>query len=176
MDSLSAALAYYWNEFKKPLVVLALLLLIAAGVYFFAGVTPPPQEEVVDTSLDTNIRLGKAPIPAMTEEMQAKLAASKGFSALVSYTQNGFEPRTVTIARGEAVRFTNNSAGDLWVSAGGEGVLIYPQTKAGCGSSDLDSCSPFPPQDFWEFTFEEVGSWQVVNNLDKSKRGTIIVE
>jgi hypothetical protein len=54
-------------------------------------------------------------------------------------------------------------------------VQIYPRTRDVCGSSDLDSCASFAPQDFWEFTFNVGGAWQVVNNLDKAKSGTVQV-
>lgn len=121
------------------------------------------------------IRAGTAPIPEFTEDIQARLAAGKGFAVVISYTDRGFEPETVRIAHGDTVRFTNNSSGELWV-ASHEGARAYPRSYDACGSSDLDSCETLPPQDFWEFTFEERGEWSVTNNLDKSKRVTVIVE
>ena len=54
-------------------------------------------------------------------------------------------------------------------------MQIYPRAKDVCGSSDIDSCYPFAPQDFWEFTFTVPGDWQVVNNLDKAKGAVVHV-
>ena len=99
-----------------------------------------------------------------------------GTFTYVSYTDNGFEPANVTITQGQTVRFTNNSSHDVWIAADGINAQIYPRTREVCGSSDLDSCAPFAPQDFWEFTFNVKGEWHVVNNVDKTKGGVVIVK
>ena len=122
------------------------------------------------------IRDGQAPRPRFSTTTQKKLAESKGATALLSYTETGFEPREIAIKQGEAVRFTNNSNADVWIAAGGGTVAIDPRTEDGCGTSDLDSCVPFPAQDFWEFTFDITGEWHVVNNLDKSKEAIVHVQ
>lgn len=114
------------------------------------------------------------PIPPYTEEIAAQLATSKGFQLLVSYTDNGFEPATGTIKKGETVRFTNNSSGDLWLAASGE--KLYPSVVNGCGSSALDTCKALKPQEFWEFTFAAAGTWGYHNNSDTGKVGTIRVQ
>jgi plastocyanin len=167
---------------RTQLAILALLLACVLILYAFTkGSVGEPRDiggvpEQQDRSLAQSIRKGTAPLPEFTDETKAKLERSKGFQYLVSYTDNGFEPSSLVMSRGESVRFTNNSSMNLWIAADGSGVQIYPRTKEVCGSSDLDSCKPFMPQDFWEFTFEKAGTWGIVNNLDKSKNGTIIVE
>ena len=166
------------KDLKSKIILLISLLFFAGAVSLLSSLQfsmPLPNLSGMPTVADM-IREGKAPIPEYTEETAAKLAKSKGFSALVSYTDNGFEPKTVTIKKGEAIRFTNNSSHDVWIAAGGTNVQIYPRTEDVCGSSNLDSCEPFAPQDFWEFSFEVPGEWHVVNNLDKSRGGTVIVE
>ena len=167
------------NSLRTKLIVLALLLALILVIYAFSkaggGMSAPATKEQTDASLSEEIRKGVAPIPEFTEATQAKLAGSQGFQYLVSYTDDGFEPAVLTIMRGETVRFTNNSSDDLWIAADGSEVQIYPRTKEICGSSDLDSCEPFESRDFWEFTFENRGEWGVVNNLDKSKSGIVIV-
>lgn len=163
---------------KRSLLIGAILVLGICFVFFAltqyraARITPAtvPQEPFGEM-----IRLGTVSPPEYTEAIAEKVAKSQGFAVVISYTDRGFEPETVRIAHGDTVRFTNNSSGELWV-ASHEGARVYPRSYDACGSSDLDSCGTFPPQDFWEFTFEERGEWGVTNNLDKSKRVTVIVE
>lgn len=162
---------------RGPLAVLALLMLLAAMVYLFSPHdVEVPQATTTDASLAEKIRTGEAPIPEMTEVTKVKLEKGPVFHALASYTDRGFEPSVLTIKRGETVRFTNNSSNDVWIAADGSAVQIYPRTKSVCGSSDLDSCEPFAPMDFWQFRFDIAGEWEVVNNLDKSMSGEVIVQ
>lgn len=162
---------------RRPLGSLILLCAVLAVTYFFSKPMPPALKSgEPEVPLAEQIRTGEAAPPAMTDATKAKLATSHGFQALVSYTDNGFEPTRVSIKQGETVRFTNNSSHDVWIASDGTNVQIYPRTKAVCGSSDLDSCAPFPPMDFWEFTFNTSGEWHVVNNLDKAKGGVVMIE
>ena len=155
---------------RKPLTVLALLLLIVFAAYLFSG--PAPNVEEQGEALGDLIRAGKAPMPAFSSTTEARLKASKGFQALVSYTDTGFEPTELTIKEGETIRFTNNSSDKLWVAASGK--TIYP-AGGGCASSAFDSCAAFEPMDYWEFTFSQSGEWDFVNNIDKTKGGVVRV-
>ena len=162
---------YPWVGPVFAVMLVILVSLYAIGAYKHARTT----QEGEGANLAEAIRTGEAPRPEYTAEVAAKVAMSTKVSALISYTDNGFEPTTLRISSGEAVRFTNNSSGDLWVATA-DGATVYPRTHESCGSSDLDSCVPLAPMDFWEFTFEARGEWRVVNNLDKSKGLTVIVE
>lgn len=163
---------------RKQLVILALLLGFVAVVWYFTKPGGVMLQSAQDSgkSLATQIREGTVPMPVFSSSTQMKLEKSDGFQHLVSYTDGGFEPAHLTMKRGEVVRFTNNSSSDLWIGPDGSNVQIYPKSGATCGSSALDSCEPFTPQDFWEFTFDAAGEWHVVNNLDKSKGAVIIVK
>lgn len=161
--------------YRKPLAALAALLLILIVVFAFTDdrAAAPVQDE---GTVADQIRTGTAPIPEFSTATQAKLEKGPVFHALASYTDRGFEPARITIKRGETVRFTNNSSEDVWIASSGETVALYPRTTSVCGSSDLDSCEPFAPQDFWQFTFGLAGEWHVVNNLDKAKGVVVTVE
>jgi plastocyanin len=114
-------------------------------------------------------------IPPYTEEIEAMLAESDGFEVLISYTDNGFEPSSFAIEVGDTVRFTNNSSGDLWITAvGTDEHPSYPGASA-CGTSALDTCKPLEPREFWEFTFNSAGVWEYVNYIDNEKTGAIEV-
>lgn len=163
---------------RKQLGILAILLLFVGGVWYFTRPGGVMQQAGEDTekTLAIQIREGTAPMPAFSSSTQMKLEKSDGFQHLVSYTDGGFEPAHLTMKRGEVVRFTNNSSNDLWIAPDGSNVQIYPKSGSACGSSALDSCEPFTPQDFWEFSFDVAGAWHVVNNLDKAKGASVTVE
>lgn len=161
---------------RGPLVALAGLCFFLLGIYLLAQ---PPGQRIERQRTETvgeQIRTGKAPIPEFTDETKAMIEKHSIFQALASYTDTGFEPTTIAIKRGDTVRFTNNSSHAIWIASSGSDTKIYPRTIQTCGSSDLDSCSPFPPMDFWQFRFDVAGTWEVVNNLDKSKGVMVHVE
>lgn len=163
------------NPWIGLIPAVALGIAIALTSIYVVRTKIMPQRVVATSTLSQLIRRGTAPLPAYTEEIHARIASSNGFSAVLSYTDLGFEPTELRIAPGDTVRFTNNSSHDVWIAAD-DRVRVYPRTGDSCGSSDLDSCAPVGPMDFWEFRFTEPGEWGVVNNLDKSHRVIVIVE
>lgn len=115
-------------------------------------------------------------IPPYTDEVAAQLAASNGFQQLVSFTDNGFEPVSVQIKKGETIRFTNNSSGPMWVAARGvEPARIYPGSGE-CGQSAFDMCKSIGRGEFWEFTFDAKGEWGFQNFEKPEEFGSIRVQ
>lgn len=158
------------QDLRKPVTMLVFLLGIVLIAYlwpFFFGFSAlqAPQAD-----------RGEEFIPGPpSPEVLIQLEKSRGFEVLISYTDEGFEPREATIRRGESVRFTNNSSHDLWVAAAGTTENpSYPGVSE-CGGSTFDSCHTLRPRDFWEFTFVEDGTWIFQNNLDKTKAGAVEV-
>lgn len=147
-------------------VILIVLLLIVA--LFSAWPASEPQNSPAPSST----------LPAQTAPSQAVLQQLKQnptFQYLVSYTDNGFSPATLSVKEGDTVRFTNNSSGQLWVASIGTGTAdIYPGTSD-CGGSSFDSCGPLQQGDFWQFTFSQPGTYDFQNNADTSKSGTITI-
>ncbi len=152
---------YMRNLSIRALITLLVTLIVAVilvgfGAYLVMSIqtthTPP-------TIADT-IRTGEAPRPSVTPSSTIKaLSKTKGFQALISYTDRGFEPANIALKKGDTVRFINNSSGNLQVA-------IQSQVPS----------AQFAPQQFWEFTFDSTGSWNVTNQLDASKSATIRVE
>lgn len=118
------------------LLVAALIAISLAAVFFNVSRQGPTREVTAET-----IRTGEAPRPAFTEETKQKVAESRGFSALVSYTGTGFEPASVRVSAGQIVRFTNNAAGVLAL-------------RIGTAPAYIES------QDFYEHEFDQVGDYE----------------
>jgi plastocyanin len=132
---------------------------------------------VEDTDTAEAIRTGSSLMPSYSSSTEEMLLRQPEFSALISYTDTGFEPRTLTVSPGSAVRFVNNAMSRLWVASRGasEGGM-YPQTNPGCGPSDIDSCGGLQTQDVWQFTFTVPGVWRVTNALNDEHDIVIVVQ
>jgi len=122
------------------------------------------------TEMDTN---GEVPPFAEEEPMGDPI-----FHALVEYTDDGFVPKTVTINKGETVRFVNNSSKKVWVGGDNHPTHTnYPEkTPDDCLGTSFDTCRSLVTAEFWEFTFNEVGEWGYHNHVRSSHGGTVIVK
>lgn len=158
------------SELKVAIISLLILCSFLGVAILISGWSA--QTQTAETmSVDDGFTPGPPP-----PEVEAQLAASSGFQALVSYTDRGFEPLEVAIKKGETVRFVNNSSEDLWIaSTSVNNARLYPGTSA-CGASVLDTCKPLKVREFWEFTFDTEGTWGYLNNLHKERSGVVIVK
>ena len=155
---------------ERSEILLGILIVIAVctGVYYLAPTNAKVPRSPVVRSIDT--------APLMTPTLAVKIAASTGFDYLVSYTERGFEPANVTIEAGQTIRFANNNAGKtLWVAATSDGGTLYAGSGRGCGQSDFDSCMALERGDFWEFTFQDEGTWSYKNNTEVKHMGVVTV-
>ena len=155
----------------KTIGIIILLILLGGGVYFFvnsdkddAPTTPAQQTAAVSTSTP----------PVVDEEP----IGDAPFAALVTATNDGFEPKVTAIKQGETVRFVNNSDSKVWVASAFHPThKEYPETSASdCAGSSFDTCRGLLPGEFWEFTFDKVGSWKFHNHLNPSQTGVIEVK
>ncbi len=97
---------------------------------------------------------------------------------VVTYTDNGFSPETVTILKGESVRFKNESSSRMWVASDIHPThTLYPiKSDNDCLGSSFDQCKTSVNGESWVFTFNAAGEWRLHNHVRASKRGTIIVK
>ena len=102
-----------------PLIVKYRLLALVVGTILVILVIRRLANNDTTPSVLTNME-SSAP-PPMTALMTEVLEKSTGFQHLVSYTDHGFEPPVLKIKKGEVIRFTNNSARDLWIASSASG-------------------------------------------------------
>lgn len=85
---------------------------------------------------------------------------------VVTYTDSGFSPSTLTVEAGDTVVFRNETATPFWpASAVHPTHLLYPEFDAKAAISGN-----------YSFTFNRVGTWKYHNHLNTSQTGTIVVE
>jgi len=158
---------------QKSLLWAIILIIVLGGAFFFWQ-----SSQMADT--DVNVELGgNSPVATTTDDEPG--AGEDTFDALVSFTADGFSPSPVTIKKGQTVRFVNNATVDVWpASAAHPTHRVYPGSDiAKCGTQQqsviFDSCRGLKAGEFWEFTFNEVGTWNYHDHLNASKFGRIIV-
>ncbi len=145
-------------DFKKLLPVLVVLLaVVSIAVWFvlYAPGGPSSSPQVFDA--------------------ERIIAEGQGFDLIVSYTDTGFEPSEPTIEKGQSIRFVNNSSHDLHVMGVESTDNIHYPGVSGCSERALDSCFTLKPQEFWEFTFAEVGTWLFRNETTIEHIGAVYV-
>jgi len=98
-------------------------------------------------------------------------------TAEIAYTDNGYEPAEVTIKKGQAVTWVNNSSAEMWpASAVHPTHSIYPEKSDNdCLGSSFDACRRQSPGESYTFTFHEAGDWKFHDHVKPSKTGVVHV-
>lgn len=137
-------------------VIFIVIILIVVGGYFFWG--------------------KKEQRPTPLEPQAALERTSKASSHVISYTDNGYAPSTITIKAGESVTFKNDSSKAMWpASAMHPTHTAYPAT-GGCIGSTFDACASIQSGKTWSFTFDIPGMWKYHDHLTPTFFGAITVE
>lgn len=121
---------------------------------------------------DTNDVSSTMPVPSTnTREMEVigeETTPDQIVQNIVKYTDNGFEPSTLSIKKGESVTFTNNSSRGVWVASAFHPTHeVYPA---------FDQLKSVPNGGEYTFTFDKVGEWKYHNHVSASHFGTVIVK
>ena len=89
-------------------------------------------------------------------------------SAIVELTAKGdYQPKSVRIKRGQAVRFVNQSQSLMWPASD-----PHPSHKDYPG---FDPRQIIHPGENWQFTFERTGTFGYHDHLNPMRRGQIVV-
>ncbi len=182
---------------KYTASIIILIIIIIGGAFFFFNRAEAPSDT---GGLDTNqngasgtFLEGEAPenfndteglepefdeSPSSQGDTGTQTSSASDAVTVVTYTDDGFSPETVTITQGDTVRFVNESGGRMWV-----GSDIHPthslyseKTTNDCLGSAFDQCGVNNNGESWEFTFTQAGEWGYHNHVRASKRGTVVVE
>ena len=100
----------------------------------------------------------------------------------VTYTDEGFTPKNMTIVKGDTVTFINKSSRDVWpASAMHPTHTVYDGTSLSQHCPDttataFDSCESVAPDSSWTFTFTKAGEWTYHDHLNPRNTGKVIVE
>ncbi len=168
------------SEVKKNIgIVVALSIILAGGFFLFSEKTTNTDAKLEGdgTSLLVPAPDAKPGQEEMIVTEDALMQTVPAEAAVVTFTENGYSPASVTIKKGDVVRFENRANRDTWpASAFHPTHTIYPEKTTGdCLGSAFDACRGVPPGESWAFTFNHVGTWRYHDHLNAAKTGTIIV-
>jgi len=149
-------------------IALGAVVVIAVGVYAFSlnRAVAPSESRMV-------------PAPQQFAPSERSNAAL----TIVTLTDTGFTPTTVTIGVGETVRFTNTSSRGMWVGADEHPTHTEydgTSTREHCANGvnitgSFDQCTPIENGASWDYTFEKVGTFGFHNHVGASSVGTVTV-
>lgn len=86
---------------------------------------------------------------------------------VVTYSDSGFSPNSVTVKAGTTVTFTNGSSGNMWVAS-----AVHPTHQLLPGFDQLKSVSKGGTYDY---TFVKIGTWKYHNHMSPSDTGSVVV-
>lgn len=160
---------------KLLIGVVVLLAGVAAGWYvlkggYQLGGGAMKKNEVVESPTPAT---QEATTPAtITSEGTPAESVDKGGTTVtgkvtVTYTDSGFSPKTITVKRGTAVTFVNQSGVSMWVASAVHPThLLLPE---------FDQLKSVSKGSSYDYVFVKVGTWKYHNHANASDTGTIVV-
>ncbi len=102
---------------------------------------------------------------------------SDPYDVLITYTNEGFSPRDVTITSGQRIRFLNASNEETWPASGVHPThSLYPEKQStDCLGSSFDSCYPLKQGEFFDYTFYYTGEWRYHDHNHAYQTGSVTV-
>ena len=163
---------------NKTIIAIVIVAVVVVGGYFILKATYQPVAPVSQPSSEQT-----APQPSVSEQPSGKATPQPSVSQtltakenVVTYTDAGYSPATLTIKKGETVTFKNQSSSSMWTASGIHPThRLYP-TTGGCIGSIFDACKSVQSDDSWSFKFDIAGTWKYHNHLSPGDNGTIIVQ
>ncbi|MBI4085977.1 MAG: hypothetical protein HY433_01890 [Candidatus Liptonbacteria bacterium] len=177
----------------KFFIVIAVLGAAAIGYFLLQTPSQPqpqsPEEgigvQTPSSSYDdsqTNPQTASSSVSAPQQPTPTENTSVKPNIVTVAYTDLGFSPASVSIRKGETVKFVNQSPEPMWVASG-----VHPTHEVYGGTTlaqhcpdaenlTFDECNGAPSGQSWIFTFTKSGSWGYHNHLRARDKGTVTVE
>lgn len=169
---------------QKILIGVLVLIVVAGGIWLFGNrdaQNPSGQNTLSGESAD-GAGAASDNLPAQggsTDGTNVGVGVNVSVSepVIVKITDAGFSPASVSVKKGQAVRWENNSSAGSWpASAVHPTHAVYPQkSSADCAGSSFDACRAVSAGESWTFTFTEVGSWKYHDHMKVSRTGTVVV-
>lgn len=122
-------------------MLLAILLVAAAIAYGLRLSFPATPQPAAPAYL-------AFPADAPAPKPQDYVAAQKGFQYLVSYSDSGFHPMALSVKKGEAIRFTNNSDTSLRLSLSNTRIASFGHAE------------------YFEYAFTKTGSFTFSDGMN----------
>lgn len=163
---------------RKTLIIVAILIIIIGGVFFsFTNKAEAPKDQTQSQEGQVTSQVPALGFEGTVDEMIV-IGEEDNLVTTITYTDNGFSPKIITISKDETVQFFNESSSDMWVASNIHPThSLYPlKSDSDCIGSSFDQCASVPNGEVWEFTFTEIGTYGYHSHFRASKKGTVVVE
>lgn len=150
------------------MIVLALGVLV--GWFTFGGGVPS-MGKLTGTETEETPTPTESGAPSYEESSGTGTMEDKGgviARTVVTYTDTGFAPLTVTVTKGTTVTFVNESNQGMWVASD-----VHPTHQLLPGFDQLASVAGGGT---YEYAFTKVGTWRYHNHVNPTETGTVIVK
>ena len=170
---------------KTILALIVVVILAGGGWYLYQQnkpATPAPSNgTAVQGGTETVSDLPGGTDAGMEDGTSGSATATvntQGYDALMAWGDTGFNPQTLTIQKGQTVRFLNQGTGNVWPASNVHPThSLYPQKSASdCLGSSFDACRALKPGEHYDFAFDVVGTWQCHNHLRANQTCSIVVK
>lgn len=156
-------------------VVIIILVVLLGGWWWYSVSQTPAPTDTAGTQLegtqtpDSGLVGGDAGVGDASAPVEVRYGAS------------GFVPASVSIPRGQAVRFVNDTAGRMWVAADEHPTHAqYDATDRAthcaegyAGPAPFDQCEAGPS---YTFIFTKPGTFEYHNHAAAQHGGTVVVQ
>lgn len=150
--------------------IIILAVIIAGGWYFWQKDNANNGSRKMNNSSvpSQNASIPTNPTPPATTPTNPTANPAAVQTNMVSYTDQGFSPKEITVKIGMTVTWTNNNTGkQMWVASAPHPVHTdYPGFDAKQASAAGGTYS---------FTFDKVGDWKYHNHTNPSDFGIVHV-
>lgn len=124
-----------------------------------------PNAGVIPTATPQSQQVQGTPSPTVTPYPTTVPPQQTG--TVVTYTDTGFSPKSITVKSGTMVKFINQSSKRMWV----ESIDVGEAKKL----SGFDMGMSVGKNGFYEYTFSSTGSWGYQDKSNTSANATVIV-
>ena len=166
----------------NKITTIIIIIIILLGGYFLLKGTPEPIPSVSESTDQESITEPSVTEPSLSEQASEQPPVSQTpivKENIVTYTNAGYSPNTITIKVGETVVFKNESANKMWTASG-----VHPTHFLYSGTSLEEHCPDVSSTAFdqcgsgneYSFTFMKSGTWKYHNHVSPDDTGTIVVE
>lgn len=150
---------------KSYMVILAVIVLVLLGVMFSrfsnnATSNTDNNQQVTNTPTTSSI--------SSESSSSSQTSSQNEIATAIEYTAGGFTPSTVTIKKGQTVKWTNTTDQPMWVAS-----APHPQHT---DYPEFDQLKGVENGESYMFTFGKTGTWKFHNHLNSKDFGKVIVE
>ncbi|HLC94471.1 MAG TPA: hypothetical protein VJH96_02800 [Patescibacteria group bacterium] len=147
---------------KNFFIIIIVIVVLIGGYMVFSKKTTSPETTTpsVATQESTDSTTEQTGVVAENGIIQEKV--------IIKYTDQGFEPKSLTVKVGTPVTFTNMSAKSMWVAS-----APHP---AHTDLPGFDALKAMGKGESYTFTFSALGTWKYHDHMSPSDFGSIVVE